>query len=437
MINIKTHLDRINGLIKSFKGGKIAQNSILPNSDSDFFQQSNVTALAANVTLVNTLLFENDTYATFQGDVKHNYARTINAFVTVYTNRHHEVLSDPEGTTAGEILLGMVNNGTLIDMRVSGGGLKRKYVEEQSNINPWIGSFADIGRYDGLPTGIGTISVVELPTSILSTYSEQDILKIVRKYMAAGIEPVIKFFDFNEDGFSLDPSDLQVPPVEHFSPASWYFDGIFKWRDSLEITREWSSIETGSTTLINQNGLNAQEATVVAYGGPSQPKPLSSILPTDTWITMYIVTRWDGGISDTAYEIIAEEANNKIQLRTTGTDQLQLVHVCNTSQTLTLTSSNNAIKSGWQVWAWRMKNVTGDGILSWHNRQDAPQTIENPSWTAMRTDGGIGSDNNLFSNLAKTEFWDGAFGELILFKNWHSDKTIRRVNKFLEEKWAI
>ena len=194
MINIKTHLDRINILIKSFKGGKIAQNSILPNSDSAFFQQSNVTALAANVTLVNDLIFANPIYSTFQGDTKHNYSRTLNAYVSVHPNRSHEVLADPEETAAGEILLGMINNTQLIDMRVSGGGLKKKYVEEQSDINPWIGSFADIGRYDGTPTGIGVITVIELPVSMLDTYSEQDILKIVRKYTALGIEPVLKFF---------------------------------------------------------------------------------------------------------------------------------------------------------------------------------------------------------------------------------------------------
>ena len=234
---------------------------------------------------------------------------------------------------------------------------------------------------------------------------------------------------------SLNPSELAVPPVEHYTPVSWYYDGAFKWRDSLEIAREWNFVQFGSTSIVFQNGLFAQEATAVSYVGASPPQPLSSILTTDAWITMYVVTRWDGGISNSLYEVVGLVANNKIQLRTAGTNQLQLLHQCSTLETLTLTSSVNAISAGWQVWAWRMKNVTGDGILSWHNRQDIPQSIVNPSWTAMSTD--VGSDNRLYSNIAKTEFWDGALGEIILFKDRHSDGTIKRVNQYLERKWAI
>jgi hypothetical protein len=86
----------------------------------------------------------------------------------------------------------MVEDDLLTDMRVQGGGVKNKFIAEQNGLNMWLGSYTDAGRYDGVPTGLGQIVVIEIPSALQA--QKDRIFETAKKYLPSGIYPVIKFY---------------------------------------------------------------------------------------------------------------------------------------------------------------------------------------------------------------------------------------------------
>ncbi|EMF0416048.1 hypothetical protein I4L69_001940 [Enterococcus faecium] len=91
-----------------------------------------------------------------------------------------------------------INNLIVMDARQKGGGIKESIT--QAEIEQRIGetsSFWDIGSFDGLAYYQNSVSVIELPASVLKTnggqFTETDIEEMIRKYVAFGTFPIIEY----------------------------------------------------------------------------------------------------------------------------------------------------------------------------------------------------------------------------------------------------
>lgn len=91
-----------------------------------------------------------------------------------------------------------IENAVVMDARRLGGGLKESLTQEE--IEKRVGftsAFWDIGSFDGLAYYENGVTVIQLPESLLDsnggTFSEKQIEKIVSKYIAFGVYPLIEF----------------------------------------------------------------------------------------------------------------------------------------------------------------------------------------------------------------------------------------------------
>lgn len=114
------------------------------------------------------------------------------------------VTNDPDtasGTpvTIATVIVGasvQLNQYTINDSRVRGGGLAPQYQDVQQASN-----FFDLGFWDGKPYPIGGAMLLYLPATLLQpvgSFTEDSIAQVIRGILPAGTIPVIRFYD--EDG---------------------------------------------------------------------------------------------------------------------------------------------------------------------------------------------------------------------------------------------
>lgn len=92
----------------------------------------------------------------------------------------------------------IIDNTIVMDARSRGGGLKEtissKKIEEKTG---YTSNYWDIGSFEGLPYYKNAVNIIQLPISVLKNnggnFEEDDILKIVSKYMSYGEMPIIEY----------------------------------------------------------------------------------------------------------------------------------------------------------------------------------------------------------------------------------------------------
>lgn len=230
-----------------------------------------------------------------------------------------------------------------------------------------------------------------------------------------------------ESAGPLDPATLS--PVEHYKETGWSAGP--DWTDSIGSTAAFAS-HSGTITSTTQNSLTVYETASGRILSETTPKSIASWTDSETAITLYIVARWDGTIGQTVIYFGGNQINELFRMKSNTGDELYIQHQETGGEDLILNPAMT-MTSGWQIWAVRIANVTGAGVMDFFSKQGAAVNVANASWVATDMLG----NNYLFNNNTSTEPWDGALAEVILFTDAHDDATIGRVNAFLADKWGI
>lgn len=101
-----------------------------------------------------------------------------------------------------------------VDIRIRGGGVKEKQLEAALGLQDEVQWYWDIGYWDGQPyPGMGAI-VVEIPRRVLvevgGTFTRNQIEDIVRRHMAEGGYPIIRYYDRSTLITKVEPGDKHV-----------------------------------------------------------------------------------------------------------------------------------------------------------------------------------------------------------------------------------
>ncbi len=144
---------------------------------------------------------------------------------------------------------------TILDSRVLGGGLVSKnglkspvhFIDDVFTVNPEIEarkdieevyegteSFFDIGHYDGTPYPGAAAIVIGVPESLRTDYTDNFITNKVTKFTAAGVYPIIDFYNDHKayvSGFSKDIScaantGLNYSTASNKSGVDWLYNKI-------------------------------------------------------------------------------------------------------------------------------------------------------------------------------------------------------------------
>jgi len=230
-------------------------------------------------------------------------------------------------------------------------------------------------------------------------------------------------------GIGTDP--VTLTPTEHYKEDDWTAGPT--WTDNVASTKTWDT-SAGVITAGTQNSLTVYEGDGAAgtkLGTTSTPKAIQW-LQTDDWITLYIVMKIQTSLNKyvlafagavTRFFWLISDADGKLAVSSRN----------NTGNTLSVLSgviNDNAFR----VYAIRLKNVDGDGVLD---------VWVNSTKLTGDTDAGYNSNEvgtgaqNLYNNPGATASADVSFGELIMFKAEHSDEVIGNVIDFLGDKWGI
>ena len=197
-MNIQLDRQHIVDVLQSFAQKKKLYSSspAIPHSGDSFFQQPLQVDQLDNCLKLNNLINRNDVFHFPYKKVPRIIPKVTLFNGVVYSNLYRESLIDINTTDNTKVLLGYVNkDNEFTDMRVQGGGLKPNYINQEFATNMFIGSYFDVGRFDGIPTQIQTTVIVELPQSILGSFTKLEIETAVYKYIAAGVYPIIRFYE--------------------------------------------------------------------------------------------------------------------------------------------------------------------------------------------------------------------------------------------------
>lgn len=83
----------------------------------------------------------------------------------------------------------------LVDTRTRGGGLHDDNVNRAVKLNRAMQAVADQGTFDGLPYPGNAVVVIDVPDSVLTATTKQEIYERLRHEMAFGIVPLLQFRD--------------------------------------------------------------------------------------------------------------------------------------------------------------------------------------------------------------------------------------------------
>jgi len=100
------------------------------------------------------------------------------------------------------------------DIRIRGGGIKENKVEESLKLQDEAQWYWDVGYWDGQPyPGMGAM-VVEIPRSVLKevggAFERPQVEEIVKRHMASGSYPVIRYYDRSTTILKLEPGNTEM-----------------------------------------------------------------------------------------------------------------------------------------------------------------------------------------------------------------------------------
>lgn len=101
-----------------------------------------------------------------------------------------------------------------VDIRIRGGGVKQKRLEEALGLQDEVQWYWDTGYWDGQPfPGMAAI-IVEIPRKVLvevgGSFTRAQINDVVSKHMAEGTYPIIKFYDRSTNITRVEPGNNQA-----------------------------------------------------------------------------------------------------------------------------------------------------------------------------------------------------------------------------------
>lgn len=114
----------------------------------------------------------------------------------------------------------------MLDVRIRGGGIKEKYIETALSLQDELQWYWDVGYWDGQSyPGMGAI-IVEIPRKVLAEaggdFTRAQVSDIVRKHMAEGCHPIIRYYDQSTNIAKVIPGDKQVYLEWEDVDASFY-----------------------------------------------------------------------------------------------------------------------------------------------------------------------------------------------------------------------
>jgi hypothetical protein len=143
-----------------------------------------------------------------------------------------------------------------LDVRIRGGGIKEKYIETALSLQDELQWYWDVGYWDGQSyPGMGAI-IVEIPRKVLEEsggeFTRAQVADIVRKHMAEGCHPIIRYYDQSTNIIQATPGNGKVDISWEDVDASFYnvYYGVAP--TGLELYRNLS----GSVTSITIDNLD-------------------------------------------------------------------------------------------------------------------------------------------------------------------------------------
>lgn len=237
-----------------------------------------------------------------------------------------------------------------------------------------------------------------------------------------------------------------TPPVfsgtltEHYDETTW--NAFPVWEDKLS-ARVFQA-NTGGQTSGTQNGLITAQTngSIQGTGVLITDKPFSSWVDTTEYITIYAVLKNSSSASRTFLDFYGSD--NSRWYWATSAGVVQYILFQNGAQSLLINTVS--VSAGWQVWAIKLRNITGDGQSSLLiNTGSIVNSAVNSSWVAM----GIGNYkaatvNRLGADLLINQAWNpswptfaAGWGELRLYLEDHTEAQMQAINGTLMTKWGI
>jgi hypothetical protein len=136
------------------------------------------------------------------------------------------------------------------------------------------------------------------------------------------------------------------------------------------------------------------------------------------------------------FYISGAQANSLIRVKVAADNAFYVQVQCTNLQDLIVSAGVESTSVGFHVWAIRIDNTSGAGVIDWFQEQEDPIQATNASWVPF----GIGTQTNsnrLFTNNSITENWNGGICEMIIVHEQQTDDEVQRTNAFLQAKWGI
>jgi hypothetical protein len=100
-----------------------------------------------------------------------------------------------------------ISNSIVLDSRSSGGGLKEEISNNESfrMAHPETSWYWDLGYYIGRPFPAAGAVVIKIPSSVVDSFTDEQIRAKILKHAALGIYPIIEFYYKCGDGYGTSP----------------------------------------------------------------------------------------------------------------------------------------------------------------------------------------------------------------------------------------
>jgi len=142
----------------------------------------------------------------------------------------------------------------VLDTRSRGGGLVESISTEQlrrmdkRHLSNW-----DVTPYAGVGYNANGIAIIRLPESILDRFSQERVLEIVKEHLAAGVKPIIRYYEDTRSGLTLTVDTYDLLFADGIMPLGDYpavielveqEELLAEGVEEIEVYLDTSSLET-------------------------------------------------------------------------------------------------------------------------------------------------------------------------------------------------
>jgi hypothetical protein len=237
-------------------------------------------------------------------------------------------------------------------------------------------------------------------------------------------------------GGGVDPATLT--PAEHYNDTTVSATPVY-WVDIVGSAAAFDSkgagiLPTTYNSLACWNNTNG--ADYYFRSASSTPRAMQWA-NTENWITIYMVIGLSSSFNNSGYPFQfidgAGGGSGVFGYATQGTGVMSFIVRDGTPNTMTQLTGDLRDSTP-RVYAWRIKNVTNDGISDlWINDVKSATVTVNP-FVPIASDG----NSTLFNTVTTGEgAWLSQFCEVILFKAEHTDDQCSGISQFLMAKWGL